>query len=280
MVNSYHLLVCTLNLLHINVKFSLETYETNKNSSSSSNLHQILLAKFKLTQKQIENDLIKSNTLLEYICSKYNGNLIEVKTINEHYFRPQIKSLLNQKILNSNANCDDDFLNRNVFFFTNSPSNSFKTLYTNLTHLYENLKLRLRNVRGENLNETSFNGAQDVDERLFLINNSETSSPSLKISSKSSKNKLIIKEAFISTPSTSLNLLLDMNDFNILENQEQCSFINKSFADILKGNDLDEENDSLELAVRKWARTLLDCLKDELEMVNFKFIFISQRIHL
>jgi hypothetical protein len=261
LVNSYHLLVCTLNLLYINVKFSLNSYDT-------SNLHQTLLANFKQTQKLIEHETFKSNTVLEYMCSKFDGNLIEVKTINEHYFRPQIKSLIEQKLLNSNDTNDGEIMN-NVFFFTDSSLQSFKSLQVNLRTLYENLKLRMRHLKVNSNNETSFNGGQDVDERLFLINNSE------KNEIDSNMKMFKIKQVFITTPSSSLNLFLNMNDFNVLDGQQLDTLTNDEthLLEILRRNEIEEELITFveEFVIRKCALKINDCLRNELYVVCVVF---------
>lgn len=214
------------------------------------------------------------------MCSKFDGNLIEVKTINEHYFRPQIKSLVKQKLLNYSIKTnDDEIMYENVFFFTDSSLKSFKSLQVNLRTLYENLKLRMRpNMK---VNETSFNGGQDVDERLFLRNNSEKNN---EISSNLKKFK--IKQAFMTTPSSSLNLLLDMNYFNVLDEQQQQQMDTLTNDDtylmeILRRNEIDEELIVFveEFVIGKWALKIIDCLRNELDVVCVFFrILISLKI--
>jgi len=177
-----------------------------------------------------------------------------------------------QRVL-SNAGSDNEF-------YLNSLS-SFKSLFSNLTSLYENLKLRLKNLKSLATSDaSSFNGGQDVDERLFLENDLKSE----RNDTKHDRNRIILSMV-ISTPSSNLDLLIELRQEINLENyHESDTNDTKSLIEILKKNEFfcrkdgvgeEEEGDDKELlefvaefVMGKCASTMRGCLVKELEMVG------------
>ncbi|RNA25748.1 Retinoblastoma 1, partial [Brachionus plicatilis] len=125
LVNSYHLLICCINYLYQRIE----------------NLNQQYLLDISICRKNGLKSL-KFNKFIDYICKKYDGNSIEIKTVNEYYFQPQIKNLLSDK-------CESmEFLH---------------ILCTKLDKNYEKILLNRNNCANT---ELSFN--LDIDERVLL----------------------------------------------------------------------------------------------------------------
>jgi hypothetical protein len=105
-------------------------------------------------------------------------------------------------------------------------------LFSNIDTLYENVKLRIRHLKGtvsaaDNV-DTSF-GAQDVDERLFIEEKGL-------FKSETGKNNNNLNEFKISMPSNNLNLLLELNKFNLAnidsQHQKESSYNSQDFFEI------------------------------------------------
>ena len=108
MVNSYHLLICSINLV----------YEHFIASAAAGGAENILLIKLEPNQY-----------LIDYLCKRFDGHGLEVKTVNEHYFKPHVRAML-----------EDDSESTRLLFALNDPK-SLGTLVAKLNGLYEeNLK--------------------------------------------------------------------------------------------------------------------------------------------
>ena len=151
--------------------------------------------------KSVQNKFRKSlhhsqtTSTIEHICLKHDGNLMQVKTINEHYFAPQLKLLIDQKLLQL-------YTSSGVFVF--DFASDFQRSLSTLKALYEQNKLM---------------DAQDIDEREFLAkSNAKQSRPTLRrlISSFSSSFSI-----YISACTSSLDALLDMSHEVRLEEEEE-----------------------------------------------------------
>ena len=157
LVNSYHLLICCINLIYLNLNWSLLS------KSNTAYLNKLLLVKLD-DENQSEllvdesSDLFSLNYFIDYVCKKFDGNTIEVKTINEHYFKPQIKQLLAQSVLNKDSN-------KNLFYLDDL--NEFKNLHLNLNSTYESLLNKNNDVTTKKLN-IFISMCIDYDERLFI----------------------------------------------------------------------------------------------------------------
>jgi hypothetical protein len=56
-----------------------------------------------------ENGEKKEYSLINYICQFFNdANAVEIKTINEHFFKPYIKTLIEKKVVHCS---NGDFIN-------------------------------------------------------------------------------------------------------------------------------------------------------------------------
>ncbi|CAF0724811.1 unnamed protein product [Brachionus calyciflorus] len=142
LVNSYHLLICCINFLYENMSNLNETYI-------------------------IKLDKNKSNRLIDHICTKYDGNAIEIKTINKYYFKPQVKQIL----LNLNLTT----LDNDDIHFKISEIKLLKIFNFKLNRIYarfllkqneETNEIRLNN-NNNNHNELD-NFRIDIDERVFI----------------------------------------------------------------------------------------------------------------
>jgi hypothetical protein len=148
-----------------------------------------------------------------------------------------------------------------------------------LTSLYENLKLRLKNLKSLAMSDaSSFNGGQDVDERLFLENDLKSERNVIN----HDRNRIIVS-MIVSTPSSNLDFLIELRDEINLENYHENDTNTKSLIEILKKNEFfcrrdvvgGEEEDEKELlefvaefVMGKCASSMRGCLVKELEMVG------------
>lgn len=137
LVNSYHLLICCVNYMYQNIE----------------NLNQEYLLRISISRKNGLKHL-KFNKFIDYICKKYDGNSVEIKTVNEYYFRPQMENLFPNKSDNIEL---------------------LDSLCYKLEQNYEKILNRKDNATNT---ENSIN--LDIDERVFL-NKLESHSHNLSI---------------------------------------------------------------------------------------------------
>lgn len=164
MVNLYHLLICCINhiyqtTLNLNLQYLLRISINRKNGIKS----------------------LKSNNFIDYICKKYDGNSIEIKTVNEFYFRPQIKRILADK--SDDLECLD-------------------ILCSKLDQRYEKMLL----VRNDNAINVEKSANLDIDERILL-----------KKIAQHTKNVSIDKEEKVSFSIEIPNCLKAINELNSFE---------------------------------------------------------------
>ena len=82
LVNSYHLLLCCINLIYLNVKPLDDDDSELKNYKKN-----LLLVKIAATAANMSkpNHQASYNLLfIDYLCKHFDGEPIETKTINEH----------------------------------------------------------------------------------------------------------------------------------------------------------------------------------------------------
>ena len=105
-MNSYHLLLCCINFIYINVLSSnredLFNHQLDVKKSDLEIFDDNLVNDEDDNNKNIDiNQSI--NLIIDYLCEHYDGLLIETKTINEHYFKTHLKYLISKKILKCSA---------------------------------------------------------------------------------------------------------------------------------------------------------------------------------
>jgi hypothetical protein len=116
LINSFHLLLCTINLIYSNIK--------------------------------------KSSNIIDYLCDNFQGDQLQVKTINEHYFKQQIKNLIQLDII------DEDLLfNKSDSLFISTSKQKFERIFSSLDKEYE--LFILKPINGNNIT--------DIDERFFIL---------------------------------------------------------------------------------------------------------------
>lgn len=96
LVNSFHLLLCCINLVYLNV-IALP----NKFMFINENF-------FKKISKKFESDILDGNVVIDDLCQIHYATAIETKTINEHYFKPFINQLIKREILFVNTKIEND----------------------------------------------------------------------------------------------------------------------------------------------------------------------------
>lgn len=124
LVNSYHLLICAINLMYENVIKKSHRLDGN-----------ILLL-----------ELDSHQYLIDYLCKRFDGQSLEVKTINEHYFKPQVSAL------------------GLSFFFNMNDKESLLAMVDKLNRVYEDLLKP----------EDSSKQFSNLDQRFFLRNIQES----------------------------------------------------------------------------------------------------------
>jgi hypothetical protein len=102
--------------------------------------------------------------LMNYICKNYNANLIQVKTINEHYFRTQL--VKNRHVVLVDHENDDDDGNNNTAVELELDLVNIKIIYSNLTNAYESLLQR--NNSHSTASATVTSATFHMDERMFF----------------------------------------------------------------------------------------------------------------
>jgi retinoblastoma-like protein 1 len=96
LVNSFHLLLCSLNLVYLNViVLPIKSTLINENF-------------YKILEKKSEHDIFKCNMVIDELCQSHYVSSIETKTINEHYFKPFIEQLIKKEILFVNTKSEQD----------------------------------------------------------------------------------------------------------------------------------------------------------------------------
>uniref|UniRef100_A0A671SPC0 Retinoblastoma-like protein 1 n=1 Tax=Sinocyclocheilus anshuiensis TaxID=1608454 RepID=A0A671SPC0_9TELE len=89
LVNSYHLLLCCLDLVFCNALMC-------------SNKKDLVNQYFRGLPKDTEN-LEEMPCVIDKLCELHDGLVVEAKGIKEHYFKPYIKTLFEKKILKGDA---------------------------------------------------------------------------------------------------------------------------------------------------------------------------------
>ncbi|KAJ8343304.1 hypothetical protein SKAU_G00306330 [Synaphobranchus kaupii] len=133
LVNSYHLLLCALDLVYCNALLC-------------SSRKELLNPAFKGTDKDFGNKDFKPGAgplcFIEKLCELHDGLVLEAKGVKEHFWKPFIKKLFNKKILKGKEETLSGFLD---------PAN-FGDSFTSIGRVYE-----------EHVLSTG-----SLDERIFL----------------------------------------------------------------------------------------------------------------
>jgi len=118
----------------------------------------------------VKVDVVKpsNNLLIDYLCRKFDGQVIETKTINEHYFKTQLLSLIEKKIFG--LRYVDKYGNSNDFFTLIDLKNRSKvlTIVSKLNKSYESLIMSNEHSKCNVLNGMELNSSFDIDERQFI----------------------------------------------------------------------------------------------------------------
>ena len=107
-MNSYHLLLCCINFIYINI------IRENREDLFNRQLH-VKKSDLKIFDENFLNEVEGNdadddedknidtnqsiNLIIDYLCENYDGLLIETKTINEHYFKAHVKYLIFKNII-------------------------------------------------------------------------------------------------------------------------------------------------------------------------------------
>jgi retinoblastoma-like protein 1 len=111
LVNSYHLLLCCLNFIYINIlainRNDLFNHQLDVKKSDLQIFDENFLNDFDGYKEDESDKNIDTNQsinlIIDYLCLNYDGLLIETKTINEHYFKTHLKYLIFKKILSCSS---------------------------------------------------------------------------------------------------------------------------------------------------------------------------------
>ena len=115
---------------------------------------------FEVSSENHENQLFNTkNYMLDYFCRNFDGNLLQVKTINEHHFKPHVRSLAQavSKSFLPNSSTSDEYVN--LF----EQIADFKQVYIEVDMLYD------RSLDTKQFTD-DFNYSLVLDERLFITN--------------------------------------------------------------------------------------------------------------
>ncbi|XP_051751948.1 retinoblastoma-like protein 1 [Ctenopharyngodon idella] len=109
LVNSYHLLLCCLDLVFCNALMC-------------SNKKDLINQYFRGLPKDTEN-LEEMPCVIDKLCELHDGLVVEAKGIKEHYFKPYIKTLFEKKILKGDADTLTELLDTPNFQDNNKAIN-------------------------------------------------------------------------------------------------------------------------------------------------------------
>ncbi|XP_073726571.1 retinoblastoma-like protein 1 [Misgurnus anguillicaudatus] len=154
LVNSYHLLLCCLDLVFCNALLC-------------SNKKDLINQNFRGLPKDSEN-LKEMPCVIDRLCELHDGLVVEAKGIKEHYFKPYIKSLFEKKILKGNSDTLSELLDTPNFQDNNKAIN----------REYEEYVLTVGDF-----DERVFLGA-DADEEIGTPRKSTAEPPSVQLSAR------------------------------------------------------------------------------------------------
>uniref|UniRef100_A0A6J0U4X4 Retinoblastoma-like protein 2 n=1 Tax=Pogona vitticeps TaxID=103695 RepID=A0A6J0U4X4_9SAUR len=144
LVNSYHLLLCVLDLVY-------------GNSLQCPNRKELLNPSFKGLPEDFHNKdfklLFEPPCIIEKLCSLHDGLILEAKGIKEHFWKPYVRKLFEKKILKGKEESLTGFLDPGNF------GESFKSI----NKAYEEYVLSVGN-----LDERIFLG-EDADEEIGTL---------------------------------------------------------------------------------------------------------------
>ncbi|TRZ01222.1 hypothetical protein DNTS_006048 [Danionella cerebrum] len=109
LVNSYHLLLCCLDLVFCNALLC-------------SNRKDLINLNFRGLPKDIES-MNEMPCVLDKLCELHDGLVVEAKGIKEHYFKPYIKTLFEKRILKGDAETLTELLDTQNFQDNNKSVN-------------------------------------------------------------------------------------------------------------------------------------------------------------
>lgn len=144
-----------MNLIYLNL------LPTQQDDSELRNYKKFLiLSKEDITKKS------NSNLFIDYLCKQFDGQTLEAKTINAHYFKPQLQSLIDKNMFGTRLaapKCEHSTL------IDLRKRTKFKRILTRLSKSYDSFIT----VNDSNLKCNAFNCLDliysfDIDERLFL----------------------------------------------------------------------------------------------------------------
>ena len=163
LVNSYHLLLCSINLLYLNLVILPHNEAEIKNYKKN-----LLLVKIETASTAAKPN---NNLLIDYLCRTFDGQVIETKTINEHYFKTQLLSLMEKKVFGFRY--VDKYSDTNDFFSLIDLKNrtKFKTILNKLNKLYESFITSNDSTKCNTLSCMDATYTTDIDERQFINTN-------------------------------------------------------------------------------------------------------------
>ncbi|XP_043937954.1 retinoblastoma-like protein 2 [Protopterus annectens] len=179
LVNSYHLLLCALDLVY-------------GNALLCSNRKELLNPNFKGLPEDFNSRDYRAPAslpcVIAHLCSVYDGVVLEAKGIKEHYWNPYIKKIFHKKILKGREDSLIGFID---------PGNFGESLKA-LSRAYEEYILSVGTL----------------DERIFLTKDTEDEIPGRCLSStpgKESTDSLQNKAFSVSTPLTGRHYIKESN---------------------------------------------------------------------
>ncbi len=169
LVNSYHLLLCCINLIYLNLKPLDE--DDNELKSYKKNL---LLVKIEVGKQQ--NNF---NLLIDYLCKNFDGEPIETKTINEHYFKPQLMNLNEKHIFGLKYVDKHNPSSYCLNLIDLKRRNKFKACLKRLNNTYDSYLLQQNtSTKCSSINCLDLVYSYDIDDRMFININDQFNSNS------------------------------------------------------------------------------------------------------
>ncbi|XP_053305762.1 retinoblastoma-like protein 2 [Spea bombifrons] len=193
LVNSYHLLLCTLDLVY-------------GNALQCANRRELLNPNFSGLPEDFQSKDFKppaeSPCIIETLCSLHNGLLLDAKGIKEHFWKPYIRKLFHRKVLKGKSEALTGFLD---------PGN-FAECLKSINKAYEGYVLS-----AGHLDERVFFGdaVEEIGSIGRCLNSAETtgSTERAQLTQNLQQHFEMMKSLQISTPLTSLKYIRDSNPY-------------------------------------------------------------------
>lgn len=159
--------MCCINLIYLNLKpldiddNELKNYKKN-----------LLLVKIEVGKQQ--NNF---NLLIDYLCKNFDGEPIETKTINEHYFKPQLINLNEKHIFGLKYVDKHNPSSYCLNLIDLKQPNKFKACLKRLNNTYDSYLLQQNtSTKCNSINFLDLVYSYDIDDRMFINKNEQLNS--------------------------------------------------------------------------------------------------------